>query len=1344
MNLLKRFLLAGGALLFSATLLYGQYEPPRGGEEYYEYSTAATLGRGFSLTENQSVGSSRMNPALPADLQRVHLGASYTGLVGTSSPNSGWEGHGGFLGLSVPTRAGVITGSLAGLYAPFEEMDLGATFSVNAGFSKRLYPRLTMGLAVNTLLGGAGGFQDVGVSADLGGVYDLGNLGFLGESTLGFALLNSGKWYEPVEGRTGVPSPFTPAIGLSSQLLEDDNWSLRVGGDVRFPSAQNGRVNLGARLSFREVFSINGGWGIDARQLFDENVELRSLAPSVGISVRIASRIPGESRFIEEQGWNRSEVTTHASVAPLYNGILGTGFGLEAALGVRDTEPPQITVGYEPGELRYISPDNDGVQDDLTFDLSIEDERYVRGWTLFVYDEQGEVVREIRNKDDRPENSGLQGILDRIVAVERGVEVPPQLSWNGRSDSGERVADGSYTFVVTASDDNGNSSRIEQRRFVVDTTPPRARITEIGQDERIFSPNGDGNKDELLITQEGSEEDLWEGEITNAQGEVVFSPTWEEGSPESFVWEGRDDSGALVPDGVYEYRVRSTDRAGNSSEARLSNIIVNTVASPVDLSVSRGAFSPNNDGVQDEVVYTPSVPVESGLVDWSLRIESARGDIVRSYDGVDLPPESITFDGRDDAGDVVSEGGYRAMLSVRYQNGNNPTAAAPPIIVDLTPPRADVRSEVGVFSPNNDGIRDAARFFQDASEERRWTGVITDEEGATVTTVEWRGTPDFRYEWDGRTEEGRIAEDGTYEYRLEATDAAGNRGGSAPVSVDLDTSEAELFVSTSLNAFSPNADGARDTVAFFPRTQGGTDVESWELQVTNRSGEVVRSFPGDGTLPDQIAWDGAAGEGTIVPDGVYSAQMRVVLPNGNVSTAASNPVTLDTEFPEAEVSLPRLLFSPDGDGRRDELEILQSASSPGSWEAAIINSAGERVREYFFDDDPRDLSWDGTDEAGNRVPDGTYEYLLIGLDEAGNRFERRVEGIEVDTRPAAVFVTVSDTGFSPNDDGIRDDLTITTFVNDTEGAEFSLLEIRRDSGELVREFRRTDVAESREIPWDGTDEDGELVEGSFRARFVASYERGALPEQVSTPFVVDVTPPEAQIVLDPLPFSPDNDGVDDELSIAIDLREGSEIAYWIFEIRDRNDRFFQEFGGRGEPASKITWDGRSATGEYVLSAEDYSYTFEVADIYGNTSEQEGTIPVDILVVRDGEQLKVQISNINFAPDSPELILDPDTQIGSKNRSVLDRLAEIFEKYDAYSIKIAGHAVNISGTEREEVEELQPLSLARAEAVRDALVERGIANNRISTVGQGGTEPLVPHTDLENRWKNRRVEFILIR
>ena len=95
--------------------------------------------------------------------------------------------------------------------------------------------------------------------------------------------------------------------------------------------------------------------------------------------------------------------------------------------------------------------------------------------------------------------------------------------------------------------------------------------------------------------------------------------------------------------------------------------------------------------------------------------------------------------------------------------------------------------------------------------------------------------------------------------------------------------------------------------------------------------------------------------------------------------------------------------------------------------------------------------------------------------------------------------------------------------------------------------------------------------------------------------------------------------------------------------------------------------------------------------------------------------------------------------------VIKRLAEIFKKYGTYKIVIEGHGVLVywadpERVKREQEEELIPLSKMRAESIKSALVEHGIAASRISTVGIGGARPLVPHGDLDNRWKNRRVEF----
>ncbi len=105
------------------------------------------------------------------------------------------------------------------------------------------------------------------------------------------------------------------------------------------------------------------------------------------------------------------------------------------------------------------------------------------------------------------------------------------------------------------------------------------------------------------------------------------------------------------------------------------------------------------------------------------------------------------------------------------------------------------------------------------------------------------------------------------------------------------------------------------------------------------------------------------------------------------------------------------------------------------------------------------------------------------------------------------------------------------------------------------------------------------------------------------------------------------------------------------------------------------------------------------------------------------------------------------EVGNKNRRVLDRLAEIMQKYGSYRIIVEGHAVSLNwanpaAAKREQENILVPLSRSRAQTVVDELISRGISANRLSAEGIGGDKPIVPHGDLEERWRNRRVEFYL--
>lgn len=1331
-----------GLLCLLPALVTAQYRPPDGAEDLYDLFSPLMLSEGAHAAGGEGPQSDIYNPATSALIQRTTLDVSYFALTGFGSPTAGggWAGHVANVGVIVPTRAGVFSGSAHFLTSALSGLPWGTAGAIHASAAKELYPGWLIGAGVRVVVGGTDRF-DVGASVDLGVVQEAGDVGFMKGLRWGVALQQLGKWYSPLQGFGALPAPFTPVGGISFAVVDTEWFDLGLSASLGFPSFQNVRANIGARIELFDRIGIHGGWKIDLMQLLDAQIATRSLIPSFGISGRFVTNL-GDDGFAAARGWTQSEVKTRVSAAPLYNDVWAIGGGFNAPLGIIDTTGPAITVDYDAPE--YISPNNDGRQDALVFPITITDERFVVGWRLVVANDEGTLVRVLQNKDDRPENAGFQSVVDRVLAVRSGVPVPETIRWDGLTDAGITAPDGTYTFSLSAMDDNGNHSQTETYTVHVDTVAPSVELVSPASGERIFSPNGDGNKDVFAVTQTGSAEDLWSGEFVDALGLTVLSFEWQNGEPESFDWGGLNASGGLSADGVYRYRIESTDRSGNTGRAELANILINTEETPISLAVSSGYFSPNSDGRLDTMVLTPTLPNTAGIEDWSLIVREKDGEIVRSYTGSQVAPESIEFDGVTDQQTVIREGEYLAEFSVSYRNGNRPETESPTFVVDLTPPQVLTRADRGLFSPNGDGNLDTVTVFQESSRESVWTGVIRDEGDEIVRSFTWTTVADQSAMWNGRRNDGRLSADGRYTYTLEATDSAGNHAISAPLTVVLDTSDAEVAVFGEYEAVSPNADGIRDQQRLFLRVDREDEVSQYRVEVLSNSGEAIRSYEGRSDVADSVVWDGTLASGRRVVDGAYHSNFWVRFTNGVEIEAQSGEFVVDTTPPDIALTTEYTLFSPDGDGRRDTMQISQLTSSEESWSASLRTRDGAIVSEFLWTGTADDVVWDGRDPAGNLVPDGEYFYEISSTDRAGNSSAASIGGLIVDTREPRLFVTATTESFSPNGDGIRDAVDLSLYANVIDGSEGWTLTLEDDSGLVVREFSGDTVESTRTISWDGRDGRGTVREGRFVAVYRINYVKGNRASATSTPMVVDVSPPDLSLGLSPTPFSPDNDGEEDELVISVSVDDVSEIQAWQLEILDRNRRFFNQFSGRGAPAAELIWDGRASDGELVISAEDYPYVFTVADELGNVTVQEGVIPVDILVIRDGDRLKVQISNITFEPNSPQLVIDSADERGAKNLAILLRLAEVFEKYSNYSIRIEGHAVNVTGTDREEREELQPLSLQRAQTVKDAMVNLGIAERRVTVVGLGGTEPIVPHSDLDNRWKNRRVEFVLIK
>jgi outer membrane protein OmpA-like peptidoglycan-associated protein len=87
---------------------------------------------------------------------------------------------------------------------------------------------------------------------------------------------------------------------------------------------------------------------------------------------------------------------------------------------------------------------------------------------------------------------------------------------------------------------------------------------------------------------------------------------------------------------------------------------------------------------------------------------------------------------------------------------------------------------------------------------------------------------------------------------------------------------------------------------------------------------------------------------------------------------------------------------------------------------------------------------------------------------------------------------------------------------------------------------------------------------------------------------------------------------------------------------------------------------------------------------------------------------------------------------------LDRLATLLKAHPELTARIEGHTDSLGGEALN-----QALSLQRAEAVRQAIVERGVDEGRLSAEGLGPASPIADNATAEGRGKNRRVEVYIL-
>ena len=104
-------------------------------------------------------------------------------------------------------------------------------------------------------------------------------------------------------------------------------------------------------------------------------------------------------------------------------------------------------------------------------------------------------------------------------------------------------------------------------------------------------------------------------------------------------------------------------------------------------------------------------------------------------------------------------------------------------------------------------------------------------------------------------------------------------------------------------------------------------------------------------------------------------------------------------------------------------------------------------------------------------------------------------------------------------------------------------------------------------------------------------------------------------------------------------------------------------------------------------------------------------------------------NITFETASAEI-----TEPGF---AIIDGVAAILADAPSLPVEVHGHTDSDGDATVN-----QRLSQERAQAVVDALIERGVAPDRLTSIGFGESDPIEPNITAEGRAKNRRIEFAL--
>ena len=181
----------------------------------------------------------------------------------------------------------------------------------------------------------------------------------------------------------------------------------------------------------------------------------------------------------------------------------------------------------------------------------------------------------------------------------------------------------------------------------------------------------------------------------------------------------------------------------------------------------------------------------------------------------------------------------------------------------------------------------------------------------------------------------------------------------------------------------------------------------------------------------------------------------------------------------------------------------------------------------------------------------------------------------------------------------------------------------------------------------------------------------------------------------------------------------------LFEIGESDTIRFSQWADNDGKISAVT--RRNVSYGLMVSAD--GYIMYSANLEPDTSSRR-ELDIKMIPITNAQEKVIVLQNIFFETGSAELLPTSDPE--------LNKLLWTLRKNTEMKIEIRGHTDNEGDDKSNQV-----LSEARAKAVYQYLLGRGIEAERLSFKGFGETQPVADNNTPEGRKQNRRTEFKVI-